>query len=165
MRRRRDMRRTASCLAVFWGSFLEALCYKTGATGIGFDPGAPKARKENLFEIRQNKFKGIGVEGYPYNMVILRHVMEHISKPKQFLSDLLADGTLAPNGSLIIEVPDLDWILENQSIFDITYEHCGYFTRDALQTLLHEIGFKELRFNKPFGGQYLLVEAKLSKFI
>ena len=63
------------------------------------------------------------------DFVVLRHTLEHIRAPHEFLAflrDIFGDVPI------YIEVPDVDWTLKNQAFIDITYEHVNYFSRLAL---------------------------------
>ncbi|WP_421193221.1 NAD-dependent epimerase/dehydratase family protein [Aeromonas enteropelogenes] len=66
------------------------------------------------------------------DLVILRHVLEHIPRPHEFLS-MLKD--VFGNAYIYIEVPNFDWIVCNETFFDITYEHVNYFSQRSLKYL------------------------------
>ena len=90
-------------------------------------------------------------------LIILRHSLEHIPNPYDFLVFLKSISVGDPY--ILIEVPDLEWIKKNQTFFDITYEHVNYFTLKTFQNLFS----KKLFFKKKvFGRQYLLIIAKLN---
>lgn len=88
--------------------------------------------------------------------LILRHVLEHIQNPIEFLKQLkIANGH---SGQIYIEVPCFDWICQRKAWFDIFYEHVNYFRIDDFRRIfgtVHQSG-------KLFGGQYLYVIADLS---
>ena len=92
------------------GFFLEMLLEK-GFNVIGFDPtyegGNPRIRR-HYFE----KDVGIQAEG-----IILRHVLEHIQDPFDFLMQLKAAN--GGKGKIYLEVPCFDWILKRKAWFDI----------------------------------------------
>jgi hypothetical protein len=92
-------------------------------------------------------------------LVVSRHVLEHMSKPVEFL-DLIADA-LAEFGPspAYFEVPDLSWIVEHGAFWDFCYEHSNYFTGDSFAAALRRAGFEVVRSRVGFGTQYLLVEA------
>lgn len=69
------------------------------------------------------------------DLVVLRHVLEHIQKPHDFLQLL---RKIFGNALVYVEVPSLDWILANQAFFDITYEHVNYFSKTALSWLFDD---------------------------
>ena len=85
------------------------------------------------------------------DIVVLRHVLEHISQPHRFV-DMLA--TIFGNAKLYIEVPSYEWIVRNKTFFDITYEHVNYFTQTTLQSLFKK-GLSES--GLLFEGQYQYV--------
>jgi nucleoside-diphosphate-sugar epimerase len=66
------------------------------------------------------------------DIVVLRHVLEHIPNPYKFLSTIKA---VFEKAKIYIEVPNYDWIVANKSFFDITYEHVNYFSQTALNKL------------------------------
>ena len=80
------------------------------------------------------------------DLVVLRHVLEHVPNPYDFLSML---KTVFGKVKIYIEVPNYDWIVANKTFFDITYEHVNYFSQHALkflfekETTLHGLLFDE----------------------
>ena len=88
------------------------------------------------------------------DVVVLRHVLEHIRRPQDFLQ-LLAG--IFGDTDIYIEVPDFDWIASNQAFFDITYEHVNYFTPASLASLFSGVEQQGLL----FGDQYQYVIAGL----
>lgn len=92
------------------------------------------------------------------DFLILRHVLEHIINPKDFLYKLFnANGNA---GKIYIEVPSLDWIINNSSYFDFTYEHCNYFSERGLASLFDKVIEKGVL----FGGQYQYVIAEIGSY-
>ncbi len=88
--------------------------------------------------------------------IIIRHVLEHIQDPIQFLFNIReANGG---QGKIYIEVPCFDWICEHCAWFDIYYEHVNYFRLSdfyRMFDLVYESGHM-------FGDQFLYVVADLS---
>jgi hypothetical protein len=88
--------------------------------------------------------------------IVLRHVLEHMAAPVDFLADITdANGG---RGGIYIEVPSLEWIMAHRAWFDVFYEHVNYFTLADFGRMfgrIHEQG-------SVFGGQYLYVVADLS---
>ena len=64
------------------------------------------------------------------DMIILRHVLEHIPKPYEFL---LLIKSIFKKSKIYIEVPEYNWIKKKEAFFDITYEHVNYFTQTTLK--------------------------------
>lgn len=127
--------------------FLELL-QSRGFSIKGFDPayeGANAAIERRYFG-EDMTFSADGL--------VLRHVLEHVPDPVDFLKGIRD----ANNGGLIyIEVPCLDWILEQKAWFDISYEHVNYFRLSDFSRMFGKV----LESGRLFGGQYLYVVADL----
>lgn len=89
-------------------------------------------------------------------LVVLRHVLEHIQRPHDFLQLL---GKIFDSADIYIEVPDFAWIETNQAFFDITYEHVNYFTPESLSNLFTSVERQGLL----FGDQYQYVIGNFSE--
>jgi len=72
-----------------------------------------------------------------FDLLILRHTLEHIKNPKTFLTQL--ENILKPNGVIFIEVPHIVNSLKN-SIEDFTPDHVNYFTPQTLNQLFSDYG-------------------------
>tara|TARA_Y100000389_G_scaffold124434_1_gene121783 strand:- start:1033 stop:2124 length:1092 start_codon:yes stop_codon:yes gene_type:complete len=90
-------------------------------------------------------------------LIILRHTLEHIRKPYDFLNFLRTISTNNPY--ILIEAPDFEWKKRKQTFFDITYEQPNYFTLKTLNNLFSKKLFLK---KKVFNKQYLLIMAKLN---
>ena len=88
------------------------------------------------------------------DLVILRHVLEHIPDPAGMLKTIARLNRR--QGQIYIEIPSLDWILDNGAFWDFSYEHSNYFSEDVLGRI-----FPGGRVDRIFGGQYLGVFAGL----
>ena len=131
------------------GGFVELLRGK-GLNAIGYD----NAYQGSSPYIRNSFFSADSHERG--DLLTLRHVLEHIHSPWQFL-----DGIAAANGYqglLYVEVPDLEWILEHRAYFDLFHEHVNYFRTDDF---LRCFGDGVIFHSKSFGGQYLSVVISL----
>lgn len=89
------------------------------------------------------------------DVVVLRHVLEHISNPHEFLG-MLAE--VFGDALLFCEVPDFEWITQNECFFDVTYEHVNYFSKESLASLF---GGRVNELGRLFKNQYLYVVARL----
>jgi len=130
------------------GFFLEMLL-SNGCEVTGFDP-TYEGINPNV--IKQYFVPGLGIQAQG---LVLRHVLEHIQDPVDFLMQIRkANGG---SGRIYIEVPCFDWICEQRAWFDIFYEHVNYFRLSDFQRMfgmIHDSGHL-------FGGQYLYVVAEL----
>jgi hypothetical protein len=132
------------------GLFLEMLLNRK-VDIVGFDPTYIGKNPRVI-----KKFFEKGIIKKPANGLILRHVLEHIENPFDFLKQLKeANGG---NGLIYIEVPCFDWICDNRVWFDIFYEHVNYFRLDDFSRMFGKI----ISSGRFFGGQYLYIIADLS---
>jgi len=142
------------------GDFLKKLCSATGAQGFGYDVSYQEegnnSKKVTFFREHFDSLKS----NDKFDVLILRHILEHIPEPYSFLKSICDNGVLSKMAKLWIEVPDLEWILDKGSFYDITYEHCNYFFKQTLVNLLSSIGFKVKSVKNVFDGQYILLEAE-----
>jgi hypothetical protein len=81
----------------------------------------------------------------PADILIARHVVEHSASCWRFLAALRE--LLAPEGYLIIEVPDCMGNLMRQDYAMIWEEHSCYFTAKTLPQVLARTGFSVLGFD------------------
>lgn len=141
------------------GEFLRKLCSATVAQGFGYDiiyQGEDKYGDNVSFF---NRYFDPVESKEKYDIVVLRHVLEHIPNPYNFLKRICTRKVLSSGAKLWIEVPDFEWILNKGVFYDITYEHCNYFFKQTLTNLLSSIGFKLISLKDVFEGQYILLEA------
>jgi len=73
----------------------------------------------------------------PYDLIILSHVLEHVSSPDLLTHELRE--ILARNGLLYIEVPNL--LRPYVPVGYFTFEHLNYFTPITLTSLMEKNGF------------------------
>ncbi len=130
------------------GYFLELLLTQ-GFDIIGFDPtyeGTNTRIERHYFE------PSLEIKA---SAIILRHVLEHIQEPVDFLMRLKnANGG---SGLIYIEVPDFDWICSKRAWFDVFYEHVNYFRLADFDRMFGKV----VESGTVFGGQYLYVVADL----
>lgn len=143
------------------GAFLKVLCDTVpSCRGLGIDPALDRERHEHGGRVALVKdvFRSAAVEEPP-SLVVCRHVLEHIPRPVEFLrtiGDALARFDSCP---CFFEVPDLEWIVENEAFWDFCYEHCNYFTAGSLHRALGRAGFEPTTTTAAFGLQYRWMEA------
>ena len=98
------------------------------------------------------------LDGAPADLIVSRHVIEHIPDPVAFLTTLRRCA--GPQTRLAIETPDIDWILRTGAFHDFFYEHCSLFSLPALDRALARAGFVATRLERVFDQQYLWAEAR-----
>ncbi|MDI6889636.1 MAG: class I SAM-dependent methyltransferase [Thermodesulfovibrionales bacterium] len=145
------------------GSFLKSLCLKGRNCGIGFDPSyvGPSILMDGRLRFERS-FYGPGCESIPADVVICRHVIEHVSDPVNLLKAVRQALRKSPRAQVFFETPDLDWILKNYVFWDFFYEHCSYFTQQSLSIAFESAGFEVESIRNVFQGQYIWLEAKPS---
>jgi hypothetical protein len=74
----------------------------------------------------------------PVDLVVMSHVLEHVSEPKVFLEHAIK--SLRKGGVLFIEVPCLDY--EHKLIDE---PHLLFFDKKPMQHLLHTSGFTDIK--------------------
>ncbi len=148
------------------GQFIKELCdsKSIGNEGIGFDP--TYVGNSKFFDGRvsfEKRFYDVTCIEYPADIVICRHVIEHISNPIDLLINIRKALVNSPHARIFFETPCVEWILKNKVIWDFFYEHCSYFTKESLTTAFEISGFKVENVKHIFGGQYLWFEASIPK--
>jgi hypothetical protein len=83
---------------------------------------------------------GIAQRHPPADVLFVRHIVEHAEMPWRFLR--AAGHLLAPDGLMVIEVPDCRANLERQDYTMIWEEHTLYLTPDNVPALLAAAGFE-----------------------
>lgn len=133
------------------GYFTELL-EKRGFKNIyGFDPAYEGNNPNITQDYFSEKYKSINAD-----LVILRHVLEHIENPYEFLQHI--QNATSKDTKILIEVPDFEWIVDNRAFWDIFHEHCNYFNSKFLSSF-----FNKKIIKKVFGSQYLLMIASLDE--
>ena len=146
------------------GSFLSKLVKSEewGNTGYGFDPSYVGA--ETVFDGRlkfEKRYYDSECANIHADVVVCRHVIEHIPDPLSLLFSVRQALVHSPNARVFFETPCVEWILRNQVIWDFFYEHCSYFTAESLATAFEVSGFQVKSVDHIFQGQYLWLEATI----
>lgn len=131
------------------GLFLEMLLER-GIDVTGMDPSYDGTNPRVI-----KKYFEPGIIDTPARGLILRHVLEHVPGPFEFLSQLRE--TNGGSGLIYIEVPCFDWIIKKRAWFDIFYEHVNYFRLIDFDRMFGKVIHK----GRCFGDQYLYVIADL----
>jgi SAM-dependent methyltransferase len=85
------------------------------------------------------------IDDGPYDIVIMSHVLEHLTYPKEFISRVVKN--LRPGGLLVVEVPNEgneEFVCQEKNGMPFHAPHIIFFTEKTLRPFFDE-NFKELR--------------------
>jgi methylation protein EvaC len=146
-------------------SFLEALANRfAGGRAIGFDPhGAPGPQGSRL-ELRRELFEpGRHLALLLPDLIVSRHVMEHLTDPLGFIQHLgLAAASLGLSPLMYLEVPCIDRALETGRTADFYYEHNSHFTTASFHRMLARSGALLESLGHGYDGEVVYALARLT---
>lgn len=139
------------------GDFLLELCRLTRGTGTGYDPTClPVSDVPGVTFV--DEYFDPGQHLRSYDLLVCRHVLEHLDDPGTLLRSLQAD---APAGAVLyLEVPAAEFNFAPAGMWDCIYPHVSYFCEQSLRALVTRCGFDVLDAGTSFDGQFLWVEAR-----
>lgn len=143
------------------GQFLRRLIEEgVGNTGTGFDPSytGPEQQCDGRLNFEKKYYDGSCSE-VPADVVICRHVIEHVPKPLDLLKSVREALRNSPGARLYFETPCVEWIFRNRVVWDFFYEHCSLFSAESLRRVFEVSGFEVTSVGHIFDGQYLWLEA------
>ncbi|MEA5543157.1 methyltransferase domain-containing protein [Limnoraphis robusta Tam1] len=143
------------------GEFLILLSELGNNKGIGFDPSyvplEEHQKAQDKVEFIQDYYSERYAE-YQGDFICCRHTLEHIPQPMQLLKSIQHTiGETKP--WIFFEVPNALDTFERLSIWDIIYEHCGYFSPVSMTYAFSCCGFEVDNIEEDFNGQFLCIEA------
>ena len=143
------------------GDFLRLLCDLGNNHGWGFDaayvPTETDQQDGRLTFVQDFAWRKY-IDLAP-DMIYTRHVLEHIEQPLDFMSTIRQEIGEDREALVFFEMPNMAYTLCELAIWDIIYEHCGYFTPQSLTNLFNRAGFDVLATNDTYEGQFLTIEA------
>ena len=131
------------------GEFLSEINLNKNFKCYGYDPSLPNEYESGYFHVikdyfdpKQNKIK--------YDIIIIRHVLEHLLNAKEFVKDVIENQFKLGNKEIMffIEVPNLSPTIKNLRFNDFVYEHVSYFDKITLNTFSNNLGLKVLSLKK-----------------
>jgi SAM-dependent methyltransferase len=144
------------------GDFLTLLCEQAGANGVGYDTSYEGPRTRLGGRVRfVDRYVSADDIAEQFDLVVCRHVVEHIGAIGEFLVGLRAIAEQCGNAVTVIETPNFEWTARNGCFWDVFYEHCNYFTKPCLAYLCRLAGFSVARQRLAFGGQYQVLELRV----
>lgn len=147
------------------GHFLRKLVNFPGSgnKGFGFDPSyvGPATDPDGKLQFRRCYYDESCTD-VAADVVVCRHVIEHVPEPLQLLRSVRAALERSPRARVFFETPCVEWILRNRVVWDFFYEHCSLFTAGSLGLAFRRSGFSIERVEHIFGSQYLWLEARVA---
>ena len=141
------------------GEFLERLReHDPSLQCVGIDPAAPP-KPFGWRSIRRTLQDGDICQIRPH-VVVLRHVLEHLDKPRRFLETIAAEVTRPT--FLFVEVPNGEPALEQGRLSDWLYEHCSHFRTGSLRALFRSMDIAVVRDGDDVNGEVLWLMARLT---
>jgi 2-polyprenyl-3-methyl-5-hydroxy-6-metoxy-1,4-benzoquinol methylase len=115
------------------------------------------ARERGLKRVVEGYLSPETFLGERFDAVVVRHVLEHMSKPLGFLT--LLRERLTVGGKLFIEVPNLSAIVANKRFQDFYSEHLCYFDAQSLTYVLTRAGYELVQLYTIEKGDYIVCVA------
>lgn len=144
------------------GDFLQLLVDRGIGSALGIDPGYLPNREEQdgrVVEYRREWYGG-GDTHLTGDLVISRHLMEHVPNVGEFFGWLAESAQSTKGSAVFTEVPDTARVLEEGAFWDVYHEHCSYFTIGSLARSIREAGMTVTNLRYGFDNQYLLVDSR-----
>ncbi len=147
------------------GSFLAALAQaKPGGRFVGFDPNGA-SRGSRAVELRAALFEPRRhMRELRPDLLICRHVLEHLSSPLAFLQDLsFAAAYLGIRPSAYLEVPCIDRALACGRTVDFYYEHGSQFTSESFGRMLSRCAVVTEEAGQGYDGEVVYALVRLGQ--
>jgi hypothetical protein len=125
------------------GHFVRGLAEVCNYQGrfIGFDPNTTSKTGAGL-EFYPRYFEPlIDTTDFAPDIVVMRHVLEHLTQPTIFLEQLAWSAAISKKNTwLFAEVPCIDRVFETFRLADFFYEHPSQFTSESFRKLMEKAG-------------------------
>ena len=147
------------------GEFLRKLVAdkSTGNVGYGFDPSYTGCRSDLDGRLQfVDSYYDHTCTDIKADVVVCRHVIEHVPDPLALLRSVASALADSAHARVFFETPCVRWILENQVVWDLFYEHCSLFSRESLTCAFELAGFAVDDVRHVFGGQYLWLQGHVA---
>lgn len=140
------------------GDFATCLLRAGVATVIAIDPLTPPHPADERVQVVNEPFGPQHLE-MSADALVCRHTLEHVPDVRGFLRMVHSWTANEPRRKVLFELPSAERIMEEGAFWDIYYEHSNYFTRGTLRRAFQLAGFRLLRLDLAYHGQYFLAEA------
>jgi len=140
------------------GDFLASMARLGGNTGTGYDPTVDPDLHVDGVTLVADYFRP-DEQVDPYDLLVCRHVLEHLDDPAAMLR-ALRDGATGEDPLFYLEVPSAEFNFGPDGMWDSIYPHVSYFSAQSLDALVRRCGLRVEASGDAFDGQFLWVEAR-----
>ncbi|MDY6938750.1 MAG: methyltransferase domain-containing protein [Cyanobacteriota bacterium] len=144
------------------GDFLMSLCELGNNRGVGFDPTYVERAEHQHLDDKVQFVRDLYSERYAdekADFICCRHTLEHVPHPADLLEPLRRAIGPRRETQVFFEVPNALHTFRNLAVWDIIYEHCGYFAPTSMSRAFAHSGFQVNDLSETFGEQFLCLEA------
>jgi hypothetical protein len=147
------------------GEFLNLICEIGNNQGIGFDPAYVPSRDSATLRDQVTFIQDFYSEKYTHyhgDFVCCKMTLEHIPNVGEFMATVRRSIGNQLDTIVFFQIPNVNYILNDQAFWDIYYEHCSYFSLGAIARLFRQSNFDVIDLSMDYDDQYLMIEAKPS---
>lgn len=114
---------------------------KNNGRFLGFDLNASKETGSGI-EFNRRYFDPLeDMPAFHPDVVVLRHVLEHMLEPREFVEQLAWGAqNLRRPCLLFVEVPCIDKVFKTKRLADFFYEHVQHFSTKSFEQLMSRVG-------------------------
>ena len=131
--------------------YLLHLLAKRGAIAVGIEPSeraAALGRERYGVDVRTGLFEDVDLGDSRFDLVVLSHVLEHLTDPRAALEH--ARALCAPGGALFVEVPNVLAPRIESAVDFFTFDHLFNFAPATLGALARACGFEPVSVDDDF---------------
>lgn len=139
------------------GEFLALLAEAADARGLGFDPTFDGDVDSDRIKVIREYYDETTAAGVDATLVMARHVLEHVADPVGFLASVREASR--SHTAMYYEVPNAEFVFSDDGMWDLIYQHVGYFSKPSLDMALRASGHRVLKVVEAFHGQFLGIDA------
>jgi len=99
--------------------------------------------KKNGIKVKKDFFKP-EIYKKKFEIVIARHVLEHLEKPFIFIKNIIK--VLSKDGFVIIEVPNVNFYIKNGLLEVFSLQHLHYFTPESMTKLFESLNLEVCKY-------------------